>query len=29
MEVLWLKSEGLSNQKIAKLAGISVNTADL
>ena len=26
MEVLWLKSEGLSNQKIAKLAGISVNT---
>jgi len=26
MEVLWLKSEGLSNQKIAKLAEISVNT---
>jgi transposase len=26
MEVLWLKSQGLSNQQIAKLAGISVNT---
>ena len=26
MEVLWLKSQEISNQKIAKLAGISVNT---
>lgn len=26
MEVLWLKSQKLSNQKIAKLAGISANT---
>ena len=26
MEVLWLKSQGLSNQKIVKFAGVSVNT---
>jgi transposase len=26
MEVLWLKSQKLSDQKIAKLAGISANT---
>ena len=26
MEVLWLKSQGLSHQKIDKLAGVSVNT---
>jgi DNA-binding transcriptional regulator YbjK len=25
MEVLWLKSQGLSHQKIAKLAGVPVN----